>query len=136
MKTKEERSGVAIKILFIIISLGLWECVARLQLFGQQSELVFPTIERIGQAFINNFVKGYGGISLWIYIINSMKLLIAGLVFGVVLSCLLSGLAIVNKSFYHIYNLMVSIFDLLPGVALLPVVIIIFGVKAQVISVC
>ena len=66
MKTKEERSGVAIKILFIIISLGLWECVARLQLFGQQSELVFPTIERIGQAFINNFVKGYGGISLWI----------------------------------------------------------------------
>ncbi len=133
MKTKEERSGVAIKILFIIISLGLWECVARLQLFGQQSELVFPTIERIGQAFINNFVKGYGGISLWIYIINSMKLLIAGLVIGVVLSCLLSGLAIVNKSFYHIYNLMVSIFDLLPGVALLPVVIIIFGVKAQVI---
>lgn len=39
----------------------------------------------------------------------------------------------IAQAFFDIYNLLVSICDLLPGVALLPVVIIIFGVKPGVI---
>lgn len=39
----------------------------------------------------------------------------------------------ISRTFSNIYNLCVTVFDLLPGVALLPVVIVIFGVKTGVI---
>ncbi|MCR5089636.1 MAG: ABC transporter permease subunit [Oscillospiraceae bacterium] len=62
-----------------------------------------------------------------------MFLLIEGLVIGILLSFILSGLSIISKTVYSVYDLLVSVFDLLPGVALLPVVIIIFGIKPGVI---
>lgn len=133
MKRKQNQYAICIKIIFVIIILILWECVANEEIFGKQSNSMFPTLEEIGKAFIQNFTSGYGGISISIYIINSMKLLLIGLIIGIVLSCILSGFAIINRGFYYIYNFMVSIFDLLPGVALLPVIIIIFGVNVKVI---
>ncbi|MBE5827895.1 MAG: hypothetical protein E7305_00365 [Butyrivibrio sp.] len=113
--------------------MAIWEIVARAKLLGENSELIFPTLEAIGRAFAGNFSKGYAGSSLWIYIGNSMRLLLEGLCIGIVLPLIMSGLAIISSMVYDIYSLMVSIFDLLPGVALLPVVIIIFGVKPGVI---
>ena len=130
---KETIRSVVAKTIFVIVLLCAWEIIARAKLLGPTSELIFPTLESIGEAFINNFVKGYAGNSLWIYIGNSMLLLLEGLVIGVVLSFVLSGLSIISKTIYAIYDLLVSVFDLLPGVALLPVVIIIFGVKPGVI---
>lgn len=121
------------KILFIVVILGVWEYVAKSGMLGPHSELIFPSLEAIGKAFIKNFTKGYAGVSLWTYVINSLKLLLEGLIIGIALSFILSGLSIISRTFYHIYNLTVSIFDLLPGVALLPVVIIIFGIKPGVI---
>ncbi len=123
----------AARTIFVLALLGIWEYVAKSGMMGEQSELIFPSLEAIGAAFIRNFVQGYAGISLWLYIGNSMKLLLEGLLIGVVLAFLLSGLSMVSRIFYDICNLVISVFDLLPGVALLPVVIIIFGVKAGVI---
>lgn len=134
MKKNEHAYAVIVKVIFVIGVLSVWEFVARSNLFGEQSALVFPTLGAIGKAFLQNFITGYGGISLWVYIGNSMNLLLKGLLIGIGLACLLSGLSMVSKAFYHIYNLMVSIFDLLPGIALLPVVIIIFGVRPEVIT--
>jgi len=121
------------QILFVIVLLISWELVAKAGLFGPRSQVVFPSLEAIGAAFVRNFVKGYAGISLWVYILNSMKLLLTGLLIGIVLAFIFSGLAVICAPFYHIYNLVVSVCDLLPGVALLPVVIVIFGVKPSVI---
>lgn len=125
--------SISIKIAFIVIVLGLWEFVARAELLGANSTLIFPTLEAIGEAFVHNFTQGYAGNSLWIYIGNSMILLLEGLLLGILFAFILSGLSVISKSFYDIYNLLVSVFDLLPGVALLPVVIVIFGVKPSVI---
>jgi NitT/TauT family transport system permease protein len=119
--------------LFIVSILVFWEFVSKLNLFGSRSELVFPSIETIADAFIRNFTKGYANISLWTYICNSMKLLTKGLLFGILLAFLLSGLSIISKFFLQIYSLVIAICDLLPGVALLPVVIIIFGISPGVI---
>ena len=124
---------VLVRTVFIVIILCIWEYIAKQNIFGNQSELIFPSLETIGEAFIRNFLKGYAGLSLWIYIGNSMKLLIQGLVIGIFLSFLLSGLSMISKNFYYIYTLVVSICDLLPGVALLPIIIIIFGIKPEVI---
>ncbi len=131
-KGRHER-GLLPKIIFALIVLLIWECIARAEIFGPKSALVFPTVEAIAVAFIRNFTKGYAGISLWVYILNSMKLLFIGLLIGILLAFLLSGLAMLSAPFYHIYNLVVSVCDLLPGVALLPVVIVLFGVNPGVI---
>lgn len=133
MKKNTWKYSLGIKIIFILCIIILWEVTARMELFGAQSALIFPTLTSIGKAFVLNFAEGYAGVSLGIYILNSLKLLLFGLVIGVLLSFVLSGMAMVNRGFYHIYNLMVSIFDLLPGVALLPVIIVIFGISPGVI---
>lgn len=124
---------LSVQILFVILLLITWELIAKAGLMGPRSDLVFPSLESIGQAFIRNFIKGYAGNSLWIYIINSMRLLLFGLIIGICLAFLFSGLAAINHTFALIYNFLVSVCDLLPGVALLPVVIVIFGVKSGVI---
>lgn len=130
---KRQINTFAIRVLFISFLLCSWECVAKSGLLGAKSDLIFPPLEAIMKAFIRNFTKGYAGVSLWVYIGNSMYLLVEGLIIGIILAFLLSGLAIINNIVYEIYNLVVSVCDLLPGVALLPVVIIIFGVRPSVI---
>lgn len=121
------------KIVFVAAILVIWEAAARGHAFGPRSEIIFPTLEAIGAAFFKNFATGYAGVSLWAYLGNSMKLLLLGMAIGIGLAFLFSGLSMVSRTFHNLYNLVVAIADLLPGVALLPVVIIIFGVKPGVI---
>ena len=134
MEEKKRRMHALVaRAVFVVALLGIWEYVAKSGMMGEKSELIFPSLEVIADAFIKNFVQGFAGMSLWVYIGNSMRLLLEGLLLGIVLAFLLSGLSMVSKTFYDICNLVISVFDLLPGVALLPVVIIIFGVKPGVI---
>jgi len=124
---------ILVKVIFLILVLVIWETVARAHVFGERSEIVFPTVEAIAKAFVSNFVTGYAGTSLIIYTLNSLRLLLRGLVIGIALAFAFSGLSMISRTFSNIYNLCVTVFDLLPGVALLPVVIVIFGVKTGVI---
>lgn len=132
MKTDKWKSIVT-KIVFLIVVLISWEVIARAHVFGMNSEMLFPPLEQIGAAFIRNFKIGYAGVSLTTYTLNSLLLLLEGLLIGIVLAFLLSGLSMLSKVFYDIYNLVVMICDLLPGVALLPVVIIIVGIRPGII---
>lgn len=131
MRNKYAR--VLVKVVFLLLVLAAWEIIASSHVFGRNSELVFPRLGTIGKAFIKNFETGYAGVTLWKYTANSMNLLLQGLLIGVLLSFVMTGLCMVSKLFSEIYNLIVSIFDLIPGVALLPVVIVICGVKPSVI---
>ena len=135
--TARGRSGVArdliAQILFVVAVLIIWEVVARAHVFGPRSEIVFPTLEAIGQAFIDNFTVGYAGTSFWVYIGNSMILLLEGFAIGIIGAVVFASLSMMSKSFYAIYNMVVTICDLLPGIALLPVVIIIVGIRPEVI---
>lgn len=133
MAEENKVRSIITKVLFVAAILVLWEVVAKSGVLGKRSALIFPSLETIGAAFVRNFTKGFAGLTLWSYIGNSMRLLGEGLAIGLILAFIFSGLSIVSRTFHDIYNLMVSIFDLLPGVALLPVVIIIFGVKPGVI---
>jgi len=132
-KSSNKVYDVAVQVVFVAAVLCVWEAVAKSGILGEHSSLIFPSLEDIGAAFIRNFKTGYAGSSLWIYIGNSMKLLLEGLAIGILLAFVFSGLSIISHTFSVIYNFVVSVCDLLPGVALLPVVIIIFGVKPGVI---
>lgn len=129
----KKRYGLIAKVVFVLSVIVLWEFIASQHVFGKNSELVFPRLEAIGKAFIKNFTMGYAGTSLWIYTLNSMKLLLRGLLLGIGLSFVMTGLCMVSRVFNEIYNLIVSVCDLIPGVALLPVVIMICGVNPGVI---
>ena len=132
-KRSDHAYGVIVKIVFAAILLIIWEVAAKSEFLGARSTLIFPPLEHIAAAFVKNFVLGYAGLSLWNYIGNSMMLLLAGLLIGIILAFLFSGLSMMSRTFYHTYNFVVTIFDLLPGVAVLPVVIVIFGVTPGVI---
>ena len=131
--SKDKIHSVVSQMIFLFVLFAVWEVIAKAHLFGSSSELVFPPLEKIAEAFVNNFKSGYAGTSFWVYILNSMKLLLCGLAIGILLSILFSSLAIVCKTFHYIYNSIVSICDLLPGIALLPIIIIIYGIKSSVI---
>ena len=117
MKRKEPGKlySAVVDLVFVAIVIGIWQFVAKSGMLGNNSALIFPSVETIGKAFVANFTKGYAGTSLWIYIANSMILLLEGLVLGIVLAFIFSGLSIVNHTFHIIYHFMVSVFDLLPG---------------------
>ena len=132
-KKKEYLSSFTVKFIALAIIIAIWEIASKNQVFGPKTELLLPSLESIAVAFVNNFKIGYGGMSMWVYVGNSMKLLLIGLLLGTILSLVLSGLSIISKKCYYVYDMLVSIFDLLPGVALLPVVIIIFGINSGVI---
>lgn len=115
---KEE---VRTQVIFLICFLAAWQVVYSMQVFP---ELMFPSPKAIGQSFIEGFADG----GLMTYTLYSMSLIVKGLAIGIILAFIFSSLAIVSKIFYAIYNLIVSICDLLPGVALLPLAILWFGI--------
>ena len=115
---KEE---IRTQAIFIVCFLAAWQVVYAMQAFPA---IMFPSLADIGQSFIEGFRED----SLMMYTLYSMSLILKGLGIGIVLAFIFSSLAIVSKIFYAIYNLVVSVMDLLPGVALLPLAIMWFGI--------
>lgn len=118
---KNVRSEVRDQIIFILCFIGAWYCIYRMGLFNEK---LFPSPGQIGQAFI----KGFAEDGLINYTLYSMALIFKGLAIGIGLAFIFSSLAVISRHFHACYNLVVSICDLLPGVALLPLAICWFGI--------
>lgn len=110
-----------VQIFFIVAVLILWEAIYRLELFPA---LMFPSIISILKSVWNGFAKD----GLAEMVLYSLSLIGKGLAIGIVLAFILSSLSIVSKTFHKIYSLLVSVFDLIPGVALIPLAILWFGI--------
>lgn len=63
----------------------------------------------------------------------SMGLILKGLFIGIIGAFIFSSLSILVKPFGDIYSMLVSVFDLIPGVALIPLAILWFGVGEETI---
>ena len=112
---------IVVQVVFIILVLALWQILYSL---GLWSKLLFPSIGKIGEALITAFTKrSLGGM-----VLHSLKLLLQGLALGIVAALLLSGLSAMWDVFSVIYNMLVSMFDLIPGIALIPVAILWIGI--------
>lgn len=106
---------------FIVAVLVVWQVVYQM---GSFPELMFPSLGKIFQSLIKGFSRdGLGAMTLY-----SLSLIAKGLLIGIVLAFILSGLSIVSKTFYSIYHMVVSLCDLIPGVALLPLAILWMGI--------
>ncbi|MCF0143456.1 MAG: hypothetical protein HUJ75_08785, partial [Parasporobacterium sp.] len=125
---KKHRSNI-IQIVFVIVVLACW------QIFASRADatrqLVFPPLSKIFEALGKAFTDDT--YNLLRMIGNSLLVIAEGLGIGIVLSFILSGLSIISKSFYAIYNLLIAVFDLLPGVTILPLLILWVGVGSPTI---
>ena len=120
--SKETQVEVRDQIIFILCFIAAWYAVYKMGVF---SELIFPS----PSAVVNGLIEGFRDNSLMDYTLYSMSLIVRGLAIGIILAFLFSGLAVVSKHFNAVYNLVVSICDLIPGVALLPLAICWFGIS-------
>lgn len=108
------------QVVFAIACIVLWQIYA-----SQRNIMGFPTLDAILEKLIDGFTNSQRQILT--YLGHSLISIIKGLGIGAVLAIVFSGLSEVSTTFNAIYNLIVSIFDLLPGVALLPILMITVG---------
>lgn len=108
------------QVLFVAGVIVLWQLLYRAEIWPA---LLFPSVGSIGRSLVTGFTQNHFADAM----LYSLALLGKGLLIGVVLSLLLSSLASVSKTVYAIYNMLVSVFDLIPGVALFPIAILWFG---------
>lgn len=121
------------KILIQVVFLGLvftvWEIYAR-----TRNIMGFPSLVEIGKTlFEDMFVSDIRPILK--YFGQSLLLIAQGLFIGITLAFVFSGLSVASELFSTIYNLVVSICDLLPAVALMPILIILVGDATTIIIV-
>ena len=118
--------NIRAQLIFIIAVIIAWEVMTK---SGMVNQLTFPSISAIGKAFVRGFTdEGMAG-----YILYSMSLLLRGLLIGVVLAFVFSSLCMISNTVYSIYNMVTSICDLIPGVALIPIAMGWFGIGEGVI---
>ena len=108
------------QILFVILCVVFWQWYA-----NQRNIMGFPSLDTIFARLFDCFTNPQRNILT--YLGYSLISILKGLGLGAILALVFSGLSVVSKTFYAIYNLIVSVFDLLPGVALLPILMITIG---------
>lgn len=112
---------LALQIGFVVAVLLFWEWYA-----NYRSIMAFPTLSEIGKTLYTD-IFGAGARPILKYLGKSLVLIGQGLSIGILLAFLFSGLSVASKVFNVIYNLIVSICDLLPAVALMPILMITLG---------
>lgn len=108
------------QIIFVILCVVFWQWYAK-----KRNIMGFPPLDVIFQKLVDSFTNPKRLILT--YMGNSMLSILKGLGIGVVLAVVCSGLAVSSEIFRAIFSLIVSVFDLLPGVALLPILMITIG---------
>lgn len=108
------------QIIFVIVCIVFWQWYA-----NHRNIMGFPALDTIFLRLIDCFTNPQRKILT--YLGYSLVSILKGLGIGALLALFFSGLSVVSKTFQAIYNLIVSVFDLLPGVALLPILMITIG---------
>ena len=117
MNQKTKR--LAAQIIFVVLVVAIWEIVAYNFAKADNANL-FPSFKTIFERMIWGFTeKDFGGI-MW----HSLLLMLEGLAIGIGLAIVLSGLSVISDTFSAVYNMIVSMFDLIPGIALISALII------------
>lgn len=116
---KKYKTQIA-QVVFVIVCLVAW------QIYATQRDIMgFPTLNAIMEKLIDGFTNPQRQILS--YLGHSLIAIVKGLGIGAIFAIIFSGLSVISSTFNAIYNLVVSIFDLLPGVALLPILMITVG---------
>lgn len=120
---------IIIQVAFVIAFLCFWEWYAI-----QRDIMAFPRIADIlNTLYEDMFVSTQRPVLQ--YLGKSLTLIAEGLGIGMFLAFVFSGLSVASEIFNTIYNLIVSVCDLLPAVVLMPILIITIGDTTTIIIV-
>ena len=108
------------KYIWIFFMLLGWELVAR---FSGVSPLAFPSLEAIGRSLVESIMTG----AIINQMLFSLALILLGISIGVILSVVMASLSVVSPLIESLVDTCVSIFHPLPGIALLPLIILWIG---------
>lgn len=117
MKSNFFKKRIVKRLLWILILMCLWEITASMKVF---SPLIFPPIEVVLRALFEATKSG----EIFKVVGYSFDLILKGLVIGVTLAVLLAVLSTVSQVFEGFIDTIISIAHPLPGIALLPLVIL------------
>jgi sulfonate transport system permease protein len=115
-------SAAVRKIVLILLLAALWESYARFL----DDALLFPTLSRTLHALVVNISNGILPARVW----TSLKILLAGYAAGVLLSAIITILAISTRIGTDLLETLTAMFNPLPAIALLPLALIWFGLGA------
>lgn len=108
------------KFIYVILLLVIWEAVA---LSGIYPSLLFPDLKAVATAFIESIQSG----EMFTRTYFSLYLIGLGMLIGTVLGLIVTVLSMISPITADFAELSVSIFDPLPGIALLPIALLWFG---------
>lgn len=113
-------------ILYIFLVIALWQVAYVSKRFPP---ILFPSIGEIAHSFLRDLLNG----SMLSRIGFSLKLILYGMIISATIAMVLTLLAMASKNFKSLVTSMISIFDPLPGIALLPLAILWIGIGEEAI---
>lgn len=111
---------------WIMVFIIIWESIV---LSGLFSPLLVPPIETILHSLYLSVIDG----GIIVQTLYSLNLILRGLVIGLIIAVVLSSLAMIFKTFEGLVETLITIAHPLPGIALLPLIIIWFGAGTKAI---
>lgn len=118
------KSNLLIKLMWILLILALWQAAASTKMI---SPLMLPSVVSVFKAFINSIKNG----EIILQASFSIYIIIKGMIIAIILAFILSALSLTSKVFKSFLSALISIMHPLPGVALLPLIILWFGVGSN-----
>ena len=109
------------QVFFIALLLGVWQYLVST---GKYSQLILPDLNSIWKALIDSIASGEMGERT----AYSLYLIGKALAIGTVLALLLTALAMLSSFVADFVKTITTIFNPLPGVALLPIALLWFGI--------
>ena len=110
-----------IKILFVIIVLVIWETIVSLKIFPV---LLFPSLKSIADALFKETISG----EMLLKAGYSLYLIFVGILISVAIAAVLTILSSLSQTVQDMLGSIVALVDPLPGIALLPLAILWFGI--------
>jgi NitT/TauT family transport system permease protein len=111
--------GYVRKLVLLALLALIWELYAR----WLDNPLLFPTFS----ATCNAFIDGFFGGTLFARALTSLRVLLIGYAAGIVCAAVLTTIAISSRVGTDLLELLTSMFNPLPAIALLPLALIWFG---------
>jgi len=120
------RNKTFLSFLWLLILLGLWEAASRL---GFVPVYFLPPFSRV---FINTFKQLTIG-NLGIQTINSFRIMLSGFGIAFVVAIIIALLSSWTKAIETLFTTLATIFNPLPPIALMPLIILWFGINTTAI---
>ena len=118
------KNNLITKLIWISLILVVWQLAAAMQLV---SPLLLPSVVSIFKALYTSIKNG----EILLQASFSFFIIVKGIFIGIILAFVLASLSLFSKIFRSFLSALISIMHPLPGVALLPLIILWFGLGSS-----